>query len=115
MRSGTPGVKAAFLVDPVDNTRETPEGPDYPSAAKALQVAGRPVAMCGASVIGGCNPAGSNWQVLVCYHILETQYWMLLKGFCLTVSTSYGSSPDIQQTTCREIGQLVALLAFHVY
>ena len=69
MHSGSPGVKAAFLVDPVDNTQETPEGPNYPSAAKALRVAGRPVAMCGASIIGGCNPAGSNWQVLACYHM----------------------------------------------
>ncbi|KAL3163081.1 hypothetical protein ABBQ32_009500 [Trebouxia sp. C0010 RCD-2024] len=60
--SGSSAVKAAFLVDPVDNTRETPEGPDYPSAAKALQAAGKAVAICGASIITGCNPAGSNWQ-----------------------------------------------------
>ena len=65
MHVGSPSVKAAFLIDPVDNTRETPEGPDYPSAAVALQAARRPVAMCGASVIGSCNPAGSNWQVSV--------------------------------------------------
>lgn len=63
MHSGSSAVKAAFLVDPVDNTRETPEGPDYPSAAKALQAAGKAVAICGASIITGCNPAGSNWQV----------------------------------------------------
>ena len=69
MHLGSPGVKAAFLVDPVDNTQETPEGPDYPSAAKALRVAGKPVAMCGASLIGKCNPTGSNWQVLACYQM----------------------------------------------
>lgn len=69
MHVGSQGIKAAFLVDPVDNTQETPEGPDYPSAAKALQVTGRPVAMCGASIIGSCNPAGSNWQVFAYYHV----------------------------------------------
>ena len=40
---------------------------------------------------------------------------MLLKRIYLTLSISHGSSPDIQQATCREMGQLVALLAFHVY
>ena len=72
MHLGNPAVKAAFLVDPVDNTRETPEGLDYPNAAKALRSASKPVAMCGASVITGCNPTGSNWQVcaLMCIFLL---------------------------------------------
>lgn len=61
--AGTEFVQAAFLVDPVDNTRETPESDSYPSAAKALKLHDRPVGMCGASVIGSCNPNGSNWQV----------------------------------------------------
>jgi len=61
--TGQSSVKAAFLVDPVDNTRETPESVDYPSAAKALKSANRPVGIAGASVITGCNPAGSNWEV----------------------------------------------------
>ncbi|KAA6429379.1 MAG: hypothetical protein FRX49_00773, partial [Trebouxia sp. A1-2] len=60
--SGQSSVKAAFLVDPVDNTRETPESVDYPSAAKALKLANRPVGIAGASVITGCNPVGSNWE-----------------------------------------------------
>ncbi|KAL0050014.1 hypothetical protein WJX82_002740 [Trebouxia sp. C0006] len=60
--SGQSSVKAAFLVDPVDNTRETPESVDYPSAAKALKSANTPVGIAGASVITGCNPAGSNWE-----------------------------------------------------
>ncbi len=63
VHTGQPSVKAAFLVDPVDNTRETPESVDYPSAAKALKSANRPVGIAGASVITGCNPAGSNWEV----------------------------------------------------
>lgn len=62
LASGHPSVKAAFLVDPVDNTRETPESMDYPSAAKALTAADRRVAIAGASVITACNPAGSNWE-----------------------------------------------------
>ena len=61
--AGHPAVKAAFLIDPVDNTRETPEGPEYPSAAKALKAAGKALGIVGASVITGCNPDGSNWQV----------------------------------------------------
>ena len=61
--AGNDSIQAAFLVDPVDNTRETPESREYPSAAKALKLHGRPVGMCGASVISGCNPAGSNWKV----------------------------------------------------
>ena len=64
VHTGQSSVKAAFLVDPVDNTRETPESVDYPSAAKALKSANRPVGIAGASVITGCNPAGSNWEVL---------------------------------------------------
>ncbi len=63
VHTGQSSVKAAFLVDPVDNTRETPESVDYPSAAKALKSANRPVGIAGASVITGCNPAGSNWEV----------------------------------------------------
>ena len=63
LSTGQSSVKAAFLVDPVDNTRETPESVDYPSAAKALKSADRPVGIAGASVITGCNPAGSNWEV----------------------------------------------------
>lgn len=75
LASGNPAVKAAFLVDPVDNTRETPEGPKYPNAAKALQSADKPVAMCGASVITGCNPAGSNWQHF--WPIVADGSWLL--------------------------------------
>ena len=61
--AGRESIQAAFLVDPVDNTRETPESDNYPSAAKTLKLHHRPVGICGASVIGSCNPNGSNWQV----------------------------------------------------
>eukprot|EP00891_Asterochloris_glomerata_P007809 jgi/Astpho2/7809/fgenesh1_pg.00117_%23_25_t len=59
---GISGLRTAFLIDPVDNTKAAPESPDYPSAAKALQRASKPVAVAGASIFGSCNPNGSNWK-----------------------------------------------------
>jgi hypothetical protein len=56
-------VKAAYLIDPVDNTRFTPESSDYPSAVKALLHSGKQVGISGAGIVGCCNPKGSNFQV----------------------------------------------------
>jgi hypothetical protein len=50
-------------VDPVDNTRFSPESPDYPSAAMALAESGREVGLMGAGIVGSCNPEGSNYKV----------------------------------------------------
>ncbi|CAL8467607.1 g7145 [Coccomyxa elongata] len=55
-------VKAAYLIDPVDNTDFTPESADYPSAVRALLQSGQPVAITGAGIIGRCNPNGSNYK-----------------------------------------------------
>ena len=63
LHAGTPGLRTAFLIDPVDNTKAVPESTDYPSAARALQRAGKPIAVAGASIFGSCNPNGSNWKV----------------------------------------------------
>jgi len=63
---GDARVKAAFLVDPVDNTSQTPEGPKYPSAVRALRDAGLPVGVTGAGLTGSCNPADANHQVREC-------------------------------------------------
>ncbi len=58
-------VKAAYLIDPVDNVaRVSPEGPLYPNAARALRAYGKSIGIAGASMLGNCNPAGSNWKVL---------------------------------------------------
>ncbi|KIY93305.1 chlorophyllase I [Monoraphidium neglectum] len=49
-------------MDPVDNTRQTPESAAYPSACKALAATNASVAIAGAGVIGATNPDGSNWR-----------------------------------------------------
>lgn len=56
-------VKAAYLIDPVDNTTFTPESSGYPSAVKALLQSGKPLALTGAGIVGRCNPNGSNYEV----------------------------------------------------
>jgi dienelactone hydrolase len=89
LASGQPAFKAAFLVEPVDNTRETPESKDYPSAAKALQHVETPVATVGASRIGSCNPAGSNWQHF--YNVVKPGSWlMVVKGASHATFTDAG-------------------------
>ncbi|KAI8473061.1 MAG: hypothetical protein J3K34DRAFT_457494 [Monoraphidium minutum] len=55
-------IHAAFLMDPVDNTRATQESASYPSACRALAATGARVAIAGAGVIGATNPEGSNWR-----------------------------------------------------
>ncbi|GBF97689.1 hypothetical protein Rsub_09747 [Raphidocelis subcapitata] len=55
-------LRGAFLMDPVDNTAQTPESDAYPSAIKALASAGARVGITGAGVVGATNPEGSNWR-----------------------------------------------------
>ncbi|EIE24592.1 hypothetical protein COCSUDRAFT_62023 [Coccomyxa subellipsoidea C-169] len=55
-------VKAAYLIDPVDNTTFTPESAEYPSAVRALRQSGKPVGITGAGIVGKCNPNGSNYE-----------------------------------------------------
>ena len=62
-RTGDRRVKAAYLVDPVDNTSQTPESPAYPSAVRALRAAGLPVGITGASIASSCNPTDANHLV----------------------------------------------------
>ena len=50
-------------MDPVDNTKYSPEGEGYPSGVKALKLLGKPVGISGAGIVGRCNPEGSNYQV----------------------------------------------------
>ncbi|KXZ46785.1 hypothetical protein GPECTOR_40g519 [Gonium pectorale] len=59
--AGRRDISAAVLLDPIDNTSMAPEGPDYPSAAKALAAANRTAAIVGSGVNGSCNPAGANY------------------------------------------------------
>ena len=63
--AGSDRFKAAFLIDPVDNTKDAPESPVCPNASKALRASGKRVGMVGAGVIGSCNPEGSNYKVLM--------------------------------------------------
>lgn len=60
--SENPRVKAAYLIDPVDSDNKyAPEGPDYPSAAKALAGKNKIIGVVGSGKIGSCNPKGSNY------------------------------------------------------
>ena len=59
-------MNAAYLVDPVDNTKYSPEGEEYPSGVKALKRLGKPVGITGAGIMGRCNPEGSNYKVFSC-------------------------------------------------
>ncbi|KAI8463622.1 MAG: Alpha/Beta hydrolase protein [Monoraphidium minutum] len=54
----------AVLIDPVDNTIFSPEGPAYPNAAKALAALDpkKTAAVIGASVTSLCNPADANFE-----------------------------------------------------
>ena len=61
--AGNLRVNAAYLVDPVDNTKYSPEGEEYPSGVKALKRVGKPVGITGAGIMGRCNPEGSNYKV----------------------------------------------------
>lgn len=55
--------RTAVLIDPVDNTAFSPEGPLYPSAVKALAAAARQpmAAVIGAGVRSLCNPEDANY------------------------------------------------------
>lgn len=55
---------AAVLVDPVDNTVFSPEGPLYPSAVKALAALQPPAtaAVIGSGVVSACNPLDANYD-----------------------------------------------------
>ncbi len=55
--------KTAYLVDPVDNSKYAPSGPEYPSAVEALQNVTKPIGMTGAGTVGRCNPPDANFQV----------------------------------------------------
>ncbi|KAL4447405.1 hypothetical protein ABPG75_004624 [Micractinium tetrahymenae] len=54
-------VSTAYLIDPVDNTRYSPESQDNPSAVKALAAGGLAVGISAAGRTGNCNPADSNY------------------------------------------------------
>jgi hypothetical protein len=56
----TPTAAAAFAVD---NTMFSPEGPNYPAAAKALAALNprRIAGVSGAGIISSCNPSGTNY------------------------------------------------------
>ncbi|PNH11638.1 Chlorophyllase-1, chloroplastic [Tetrabaena socialis] len=59
--AGRADIATAVLFDPVDGSGRAPEGPDYPSAAKALAAANKTAALIGAGITGSCNPEGSNY------------------------------------------------------
>ncbi|KAK9909925.1 hypothetical protein WJX75_009568 [Coccomyxa subellipsoidea] len=71
-----PQVKAAYLIDPVDNTTYTPESTDYPSAVRALRESGKAVAITGAGIVGRCNPNGSNSENF--YGAAASKSWLTL-------------------------------------
>ncbi|GBF95133.1 hypothetical protein Rsub_07717 [Raphidocelis subcapitata] len=55
--------ETAFLIDPIDNTMFSPEGPDYPSAVKALAALDpkKAFGLIGAGVPSACNPPEANY------------------------------------------------------
>jgi hypothetical protein len=57
------GAGTAVLLDPVDNTMFSPEGPLYPSAVKGLKALRPPkrAAVVAAGVTSACNPADANY------------------------------------------------------
>lgn len=57
-------VRAAYLLDPVDETKYSPASAENPSAAAALAHSGRPVGVTGAGIASGCNPAEGNYAVV---------------------------------------------------
>lgn len=56
----------AYLVDPVDNSKYAPSGPEYPSAVEALKNVSKPIGITGAGTVGRCNPPDANFQVGSC-------------------------------------------------
>ncbi|GIL58896.1 hypothetical protein Vafri_13709 [Volvox africanus] len=74
--AGRTDVATAVLVDPIDNTNNTPEGPDYPSAAKALMAANRSAGLIGAGVTSSCNPPGSNYPKF--FNALAPGSWQMV-------------------------------------
>ncbi len=59
-----PRVKAVCLLDPVDVTVYTPQGPDFPSAVAAIRHMSRsvPLAIVGSGRAGDCVPKDSNYK-----------------------------------------------------
>lgn len=59
-----PRVKAVCLLDPVDVTVYTPQGPDFPSAVAAIRHMSRgvPLAVVGSGHAGDCVPKDSNYR-----------------------------------------------------
>jgi hypothetical protein len=59
-----PRVKAVCLLDPVDVTVYTPQGPDFPSAVAAVRHMSRgiPLAVIGSGRAGDCVPKDSNYR-----------------------------------------------------
>ena len=79
-RSGNAHIAAAYLLDPVDNTPQTPESAAYPSAAKALARCGRAVGISGAAQTGNCNPEGSSSRVRCCEWLASGPWAVVLSG-----------------------------------
>ncbi|GMH36356.1 hypothetical protein BSKO_04224 [Bryopsis sp. KO-2023] len=75
-------VKAAYLIDPVDNDGHfAKESEDYPSAAKALVGRNKRIGVVGSGITGRCNPDGANYK----------EFWGALgHGSWLTVIQSAG-------------------------
>ena len=67
-------VKAAYGVDPVDNTDMTPVGPAYPSAVAALNGTGLPMGFTGATRTSMCNPKSANYQARRADHVFATLF-----------------------------------------
>ncbi len=84
-------------MDPVDNTKQTPEGEDYPSGVKALKQLGKPVGISGAGIVGRCNPQGSNYQVPSPCDFIKC------RGSGKTASPACDCMPAVHMLRCTEL------------
>ncbi|CAL8460752.1 g283 [Coccomyxa elongata] len=75
-----PRVKAVCLLDPVDVTVYTPQGPDFPSAVAAIRHMSRgvPLAIVGSGRAGDCVPKDSNYKRY--YNACQAPAWEVVLG-----------------------------------
>ena len=85
-------IKAAYLVDPVDNSTFTPTSPAYPSAYDALKASGKTVGISGASLLGACNANGTNFEARMVYSHLRC-IWLRRRALHVDKDLSLGSAP----------------------
>ncbi|KAK9908726.1 hypothetical protein WJX75_001965 [Coccomyxa subellipsoidea] len=119
-----PRVKAVCLLDPVDVTVYTPQGPDFPSAVAAVRHMSRgiPLAVIGSGRAGDCVPKDSNyrryfnacqgpaWEVVLAsaghFQFLDEQS-MLQRAVCAVGPVDDQSVRKVAQTVMVAWGEIM--------